>query len=235
MKHFLLMVGYIFCFVIFTSCSSYKTQKHISIAPEIYQVLNKGAFTTKSLSFSPNSTLLLNGSSNLFGPDGYLGLWNVKTGKLVSSTQLAAVQYSTFFNEGKEIIAALEGEKGIFEGQVYIMDASNYKIKSVLTGPIHRMRELAVSYDGKLIAGAGGEIRRGRPNPGVEKQGFVILWDNLTKKILWSNQSSRGNVNSISFSKDNILCSGDDKGLIIWDLRKWGQVYYTIKWGQVYY
>ena len=201
-------------------------EQRFSIRFDLIQELNQGLstsfeleYTVTSICFSPDGRFLFSGTK------GTVELWDVRTWKLNRMMMAKQVSKVVCSPDNKSFVAAVEGDRGIFEGKLIIYDARTWKIKNTFIGPTHKLRSVAISPLGKLIAGTCGTIMQTRPENRLEAQGYVIVWDMYEETVVWREVFGAISVNSIAFSPNGqFLVTGDDEDVKVWAATTWDQV-----------
>ena len=143
-----------------------------------------------SLSFSPEGkTLLIAG--NYPNGTGWVELWNVSTGKLGSSFQVAkgGVNAASFSPDGKTIAVAGSDGKNVLLNTI---QASSHLVLNSLATKLSSINSVAYSPGGDSIA-AGGAIGT---------QGATEVWKVQTKKLVTTLVSETPSVTQVMFSPD---------------------------------
>jgi WD40 repeat protein len=171
----------------------------------------------RSVSFASDGMILATGSSG--GPDGYVEVWDARTGELLHLFAERRVSAVAFSLDAKRLLAATEGRVlgGIREGQVRVWDTSDWQLTQTLSGGPHDLSAVAISPDATLVAGAGIYQRPTGPTR-FSKPGFVMAWDLQTGSVMWTVRPEDRGVHSVAFSPDgDLLASATDDGVRIWD------------------
>lgn len=174
----------------------------------------KNSYTVNSICFSPDGETIASGT------EGSVELWNVQTGKLkrmMVATRVSTVIYS---HDSERLIATVAGKPGKrrwLEGEAVIWYTRTWEIKQTLTGTPHELNSLALSPNGKLIAGSGGAIWQTRPKHRLELPSYIIVWDTQDEMVLWKREFSNYELSSVAFSPDGkFLVSGDTEEVKVW-------------------
>ena len=165
------------------------------------------AFTTleghwsdvRSVSFSPDGSLLASGSS-----DDTIRLWDVKTGNLLHTlTGHRGGVLSVSFSPDGSLLAS-----GSWDDTIGLWDVKTGNLLHTLTGHRGGVTSVSFSPDGSLLASGSSDDT-------------IRLWDVKTGNLLHTLTGHRGGVLSVSFSPDGSLLasgSGDDT-IRLWDVK----------------
>jgi eukaryotic-like serine/threonine-protein kinase len=157
----------------------------------------------ESLAISPDGKVLAAG-----GRDGGVWSWDFASGKLKAALNPGAgsIHYLTFAPDGRFLAIANH------EGGVLLLDPATLQERGKFhpSGPMY---SLAISHDGRTLAGGSGLVGR------------ILLWDLTTKRRGHDLPGHEGSIlQSLSFSPDDtLLVSGGEDGRVrLWDVRSGG-------------
>ncbi|KAG2340344.1 WD40 repeat-like protein [Suillus weaverae] len=168
----------------------------------------RGSPTVNSVSFSPDSSRIVTGSS-----DNIVRLWNAKTGQLAAEPlrgHTSPVNSVSFSPDGTRIVA------GSSDGTVWLWDPTTvHPVSQSLLEHTHSVSSASFSPNGTHIA------------TGYLDTGIVRLWDVKTGRLV--GQTLKGHdssVRSLSFSPDGtrIVTGSWDKTVRLWDVERMRQV-----------
>lgn len=158
-----------------------------------------------SVAFSPDGTLLATGDA-----EGGLRLWEVATGKLLSSYEgHVGWVWSIAFNADGQILASCSSDKTI-----RLWDVNTGKCLKTLEEHTSSIWSIAFSADGKMLASGSDEPK-------------VRLWDVSTGQCRYQLTGHTERIRSVAFSPDGkSLASGsDDRTVRLWDVNT-GECYH---------
>jgi WD40 repeat protein len=132
------------------------------------------------------------------GEDGSVLLWDLASGKQVASLKLNISLKAGALDPHSRRLATAS------DGTVRIWDVQTGKLLSTSDGQ-GRIRVLAFSPDGKLLASSGGDR-------------VVRMWDAATGKAVREMQATQDGIRSLAFSPDGRLLVSSDRVVRLWDV-----------------
>ena len=184
---------------------------HASASPtELHPVatLEGHADWVRSVSFSPDGTLLASGSK-----DNTIRLWDVSSGQLKAILEgHAGWINSVSFSPDGTLLAS-----GSKDNTIRLWDVASGQLKAELKGHTDWAYTVSFSPDGTLLASGSGDET-------------VRLWDVASGQLKATFEGHTGWVNSVSFSSDgSTVASGSDDGTVrLWDVSS-GQLQATFE------
>lgn len=169
------------------------------------RALKGHAGRVNSVALSPDGKTLLSGgaASGSATGGGQLMLWDMATGRelktlLKGSNDVSSVAFTP---DGK---LALSGGDNVKVWEV----ATGRELRSFGAIPGHRVSDIAISSDGKLLASSSGTVET------------IKLWDVNTGQELRTLAGHPGGIFSIVFSPDGktLVSGGNDKLIKLWDV-----------------
>ena len=146
---------------------------------------------------------------------GTLKLWDVATGKSISTFQMKAFWWAWFSRDGKTMAV---GE----DRTITLWDVATQKCTANLKADFYdEETDLAFSPDCKILASVGEHWKRGEQiSRGTERSREINLWDVASAKNVAALKGHTDAITSIVFSPDGkSLASGScDKTIKLWDL-----------------
>jgi eukaryotic-like serine/threonine-protein kinase len=148
--------------------------------------------------------------------DGHVRVWSVQTGQAISTIDITPPLAAP--GRQHALAFSLDGTQlciGRWDNTVRLMDASTGKEKSVLRGAEYPIAAVAVSPDGKRVAGFAQNSARDWWGFG----GPVLVWDGETGQRAFVTPPVGGAVSKLTFSHDGRwLAASTWEGLVrIWD------------------
>ncbi|GAB1420190.1 hypothetical protein MASR2M15_02740 [Anaerolineales bacterium] len=170
---------------------------------KLLKVFNGHEDTVYSVAVSPSKERILSA-----GRDGLLILWDIQSREIIrtlSGHQEFGRVFDASFSPDNLFVVS-----GGDEGKIFIWDLTTGEIVRTLEGHGARVRAVAYSPDGRLIASGSQD--------GVENN--LLIWDANTGEILQHLQGHNGIVYSLDFSPDSrfLASAGEDRSVIYWDL-----------------
>lgn len=150
--------------------------------------LDAGAIIV-GIAYNSAGTQLITGDAN----DGYIKIWNTKTGKLESSIFVQKIDFTMAMSADGLLLATS------YSNEVIIWDVTTWKERFSLSGHTSQVFSVAFSRDGKRLATGGDD-------------GRIIIWDTATGQNLLSFY-----VSQPSCAKPNVLFNADGTRLITAD------------------
>jgi len=160
--------------------------------------------------WSPDSKSLATERSRI---GGGVSLWDAETGAVLRDCRLPdgtkaekSAVGAAWAPDGKRVVAV-----SAFGGEPTIFNTATGKAIGKLRGrDADDWNDMAWSSDGKLIAMAGGESRRG-----------VTVWSARTGRLLGDLRGPEGKPAGLAFSPDGrrVVCAGEDGKCVVWALR----------------
>ena len=151
----------------------------------------------RSVSFSPDGSLLAAGASN-----GVIFVWDIDTGEMVEALTGHGGIISLSFSPDGSLLAA-----GSFDSRVFVWDVETGENVETLAGHTDGARSVLFSPDGSLLTAGTGD-------------GVVFVWDGDTGEIVETLVGHTGWVESMAFTPDgSLLASGSYDGTVkLWDI-----------------
>jgi WD40 repeat protein len=169
--------------------------------PQLMYIFYEHTGTIKSLTFSPNSRILVSGGA---ANDGIIRLWDTQTGKrvgIINRAHQTAVESILISPDGQNLISCSDDDT------INLWNLRTNKFTRSLTGHTSNVLSLAITPDSKvLVSGALDGIR---------------LWDVLQERPFFTLAGLETSVDRLAISPDGqTLASGDGSGEIkLWDLK----------------
>jgi WD40 repeat protein len=156
-----------------------------------------------SLVFSPDGKMLAS-----VNEDDGVKLWDVPTGAQLRTLTGGAAEVA-FGPDSKKLVTA----GGTTNHTVKLWDAATGALLRTLATGTDRIRAIAFSADGRLLASGGSS------DPYKVRNGIIRLWDATTGEPLHTRAGHVSSINSVAFSKDGSLLAtaGDNKTIGLWD------------------
>jgi len=153
------------------------------------------------MAFSPDEKALTGGSRKDDG-SGELLVWNAETGELRSRRRLAKFGSTPALSANGKIFAGIGTG-----GEIVIWDAEKVERGISPPEPVHR--GIAISVDGKTVAGACRDHK-------------VRLWDLATGKLQETLEGHGAEIYSLAFSPDGstLASTSQDETVRLWRLRQ---------------
>jgi len=157
----------------------------------------------RSVSFSPDGTLLASGASN-----GTIFVWDVETGEKVETLAGQGGIISVSFSPDGSLLAA-----GSFDSRVFVWDVETGENVETLAGHTDGARSLSFSPDGSLLAVGTGD-------------GRVFLWDVAVGERVETLIGHTDGVESMAFAPDgSLIASASYDGTVkLWDVVTGGRI-----------
>lgn len=154
----------------------------------------------QAAAFSSNSRMLAIGGNSI-------EIWDIQTGKILSSFGGGSMTWSLAFSpDGKILASGGAGE----QSEVRLWDVQTGQLMHTLVGHLGPIKPLAFSPDGKLLA-SGNSLKRYE----------VRLWDVQTGALQSILTAHKDKINSLAFSPDgSALASGSADGTVkLWRIK----------------
>ncbi len=146
-----------------------------------------------SVAFSPNGEILAVVSSEL-------GLWDVATKQQIFTHRGEGQPYSVAFSPDGTLAI------GLWNGTVELLDVATKRQIATLKGHTNRVRSVAFSQDGTLLASGSTDET-------------IRLWDVATREQIATLEAHRFGVQTMAFSPEGTLASGlGDRTIKLWDI-----------------
>lgn len=151
----------------------------------------------RSVSFSPDGTLLAAGASN-----GVIFVWDIDTGEMVEALTGHDGIISLSFSPDGSLLAA-----GSFDSRVFVWDVKTGENVETLAGHTDGARSVLFSPNGSLLAAGTGD-------------GTIFVWNVDTGEIVETLLGHTGWVESMAFTPDgSLIASGSYDGTVgLWDI-----------------
>ena len=161
-----------------------------------------GKRSIRSLAYSPDGKVIAAGDEV-----GQVWLWEVETGKIVTSLQCGYfVRSMTYSPDGKLIAVADSGTAKESDGTLTLWDTTTGKKAAALEGPLDALSAVAFSPDGKLLVACGTADNRSMTP-------LVALWDVASGKRKWTECFDEVWLNGVAFTNDgkSVITAGNDR------------------------
>jgi WD40 repeat protein len=178
------------------------------------------------------------GGNELRYPPGEVKVWDAETGKELHTLKghTGPVHGLALSADGKRVVSTamklvfnkdgdLKQLVKFLHSEVKVWDADTGQELFAFKGDTFEVGNVAISPDGKFIALAANEEKKGGPGSGEVK-----VWDAETGKELFALKGHSGPIKSVAISADGkrILSGSQDKTVKVWDAET-GQDLLTLK------
>jgi WD40 repeat protein len=167
-----------------------------------------------SIAFSPDGTRLAAGRWN-----GSAEIWSTdppRRIKLLPAEKEAEQTVSLAFSPDGRFLLGGSRDNGVYLWAVATGRLVRTFTHDTLAGHVS-MASVALSHDGKLVAGALAERARSSGDIGAERR--ILVWDAATGKLRFSLRGHRHGVRAVTFSPDDrwIISASHDGTIRYWD------------------
>jgi WD40 repeat protein len=170
------------------------------VNPKLLRTLSGHQGTVKSLTFTPNSKILVSGGAD---NEGIIRFWDVESGRNagnIGKAHQTAVESVVVTTDGQTLISCSS------DSRINLWDLKSLKFNRSLVGHNTNVLALAVSPDNKVLASGGLD--------------GIRLWDLQQQRPLATLVRFDNFIYTLAISPDGqTLASGDGKGVIkLWSL-----------------